>query len=163
MTGFVENLSFDEILNEFRDELSKLQFDEDFLRDFFLLFKSRKCSPQVKKWLLDLISENYENEIKLLDSQIQSYNFQDPKEFLENIPSPKQEEIVLPFDMQIDDDYVFEYKTGNVDAWFNIMNRTNKLVIEGLEAQIIHYAFDDPIANYMETIFSSSLDRKSVV
>jgi hypothetical protein len=35
---------------------------------------------------------------------------------LENIPSPKQEEIVLPIDLQIDDDYVFKYKAEVVDA-----------------------------------------------
>ena len=98
MTGFVENLSFDEILNEFMDELSKFQLDEDFLRVEFLIFKSRIFSPKVKICVFELVSEEHENGIKLLHSQIQSYNFLDPKEFLENLPSPKQEEIVLPFD-----------------------------------------------------------------
>jgi len=33
---------------------------------------------------------------------------------------------------------------------------TDQLVIEGVEANIIHYAFVDPIADYMEALFSSS-------
>ena len=76
---------------------------------------------------------------------------------MENLPSPKQEEIVLPFDLQIENNYDFKYKTKKIISWSNIQNTTEQLVIEGLEAQIIHYAFDDPIENYIETIFSSSL------
>ena len=64
----------EQTLASLKDEILDFQFEEDFLRVLFLLFKSRKCSPQVKKWLLDIIFENYENEIKLLHSQIQSYN-----------------------------------------------------------------------------------------
>ena len=75
-----------------------------------------------------------------MHSQIQSYNFRDPKEFLENIPSPKKEEIVLPFDLQIEDDYSFKENTEEIVSGFNIEDTTNQLVIEGLEAQIIHHA-----------------------
>ena len=157
MTVSLANLSSHEIFNEFRDGLLEFKLDEDFLRVVFLILKSRKSSPQLKICVLELISEKYENDIKLLHSQIQSYNFWDPKEFLENLPSPKQEEIVLPFDLQIEDDYSFKHKPKEIVSEFNIKNTTNQLVIKGLEAQIIHYAFDDPIANYMETIFSSSL------
>ena len=92
-----------------------------------------------------------------MHSQIQSYNFQDPKEFLENVPSQKQEEIVLPFNLHIEDDYAFKYKTGEIVSRFNIKDTTTQLVIEDLEALIIHHDFDDPIANYMEIIFSSIL------
>ena len=140
-----------------RDEMLELQLDEDFLRTFFLLLKSRKYSPKLKICVLDIISENYESEIKLLHSQIQSYNFRNPKEFFENLPSPKQEEIVLYFDMHIEDDYSFKHKTEEMVSRINIQNTTEQLVIEGLETQIIHYAFNDPIANYMENIFTSNL------
>ena len=75
---------------------------------------------ELKKWLLGIISENYENEIKLLRSQIQSYNFRNPKEFFENIPSPKQEEIVLSFDLHTEDDYSFKYKTEEIVSRINI-------------------------------------------
>jgi len=75
MIGFVANLSFHENLNEFRDGLSECQLDEDFLRAVFIIFKSRKFSPEVKMCVLELVVEKYENEIKLFHSQIQSYNF----------------------------------------------------------------------------------------
>ena len=76
---------------------------------------------------------------------------------MENLPSPKQKEIVLPFDLQIEDYYTFMYKSEEIVLGFNIKDTTNQLVIEDLEALIIHHDFDDPIANYMEIIFSSSL------
>lgn len=67
---------------------------------------------------------------------------------MENIPYPKQEEIVLPVDLQIEDDYVFEYNIEDVDARFNFEDATDQLGIEGLEANIIHHTFIDPIADY---------------
>ena len=70
MTGFVANLSSHEIFNEFRDGLLEFQLDEDFLRAVFLILKSRKCSPQLKICVLELVFEKYENDIKLLHSQI---------------------------------------------------------------------------------------------
>ena len=92
-----------------------------------------------------------------MHSQIQSYNFRNPKSFFENIPSPKQEESVIPFDLHIEDDYSSKHTTEEIVSWYNIHNSTELLVIEGLEVNIIHYAFNDPIANYMENIFSSNL------
>jgi len=91
-----------------------------------------------------------------LHSQIQSYNFQDPKEFFKNLPSPKQDETVVPFEWQIEDDYYFKYKNEEVVSGFNIEDTIDQLVIEGLEANIIHYAFVDPIIDYVEVLFSSS-------
>ena len=76
---------------------------------------------------------------------------------MENLPFPKQEEIILPFRLHIDDDYAFKYKTEEIVSGFNIKDTTNQIVIEDLEAQIMHHAFDDPIADYMEIIFRSSL------
>ena len=140
-----------------KDEILDFQFDEDFLKVIFLIFKSRKFSPQVKKWLLDIISENYETEIKLLHSQIQSYNFWNPKEFFENLPSPKKEEIVISFDLHIEDDYSSKHKTKEIVSWSNIHNSTEQLGIEGLELNNIHHAFIDPISDYMENIFSQNL------
>ena len=74
----------------------------------FLILKLRKFSPEAKKCFLEIVVERYETSIELLNSQIQSYNFWDPKEFLESIPSLKQEEILLPLDLHIEDDYAFE-------------------------------------------------------
>jgi hypothetical protein len=60
--------------------------------------KSRKFSPEIKICVLELVAEIFEKDIELLDLSIQSYSFQDPKQFFENLPSPKKEEMVLPFD-----------------------------------------------------------------
>jgi hypothetical protein len=76
---------------------------------------------------------------------------------LENIPSPKQEEIVLPVDLQIDGDYVFKYKAEVVDAWFDFADETDLLVIEDLGTNIMHHVLIDPIADYMEVYVRSSL------
>jgi len=72
--------------------------------------------PQIKMCFLDLIVEEHENEIEILHSQIQSYDFHDPKEFLQNLPSPSHEEIVLPFDFQIEDNHAFKEKTEELGA-----------------------------------------------
>jgi serine/threonine protein kinase len=103
---------------------------------------------------LEVVVEKFENYIELLDSQIQSYNFRDLKELLENLPSPKQEEILLPIDWQIDDDCVFQYKAEVVDAGFNFEDGTDLLVIEDLGTNIMHHALIDPIVDYMEVYFS---------
>jgi hypothetical protein len=75
------------------------------------LFEIEKISPEIKICVLELVAERFEKDIELLDLQIQSYSFQDPKQFFENLPSPKQEEIVLPFDFQIDESFVCKHKT----------------------------------------------------
>jgi len=78
---------------------------------------------------LNLVAKKYENEIKLLHSTIQSYNFRYPKEFLQNIPSPNQEEIVLPFGLHIEDDYAFESKTEEVVSGFSIEDTADQIDI----------------------------------
>jgi len=118
MTGFVENLSVDEILDEFREVLSKFQLDEEFLKVVFFVVKIRKYSHEIKMCFLNLVVEKYENEIKLFHSQIQSYDFHDPKEFLQNLPSPSHEKIVLPPDLQIEDNHAFKRKTEKLVAGF---------------------------------------------
>ena len=108
MTRFVENLLSSEVLNAFKNQLSEFQLDEDFLEVVFLILKSRKFSPEARTCFLEIVVEWYETGIELLNSQIQSYNFWDPKEFLENLPSPKQEEIVLPLDLHVEGDCAFK-------------------------------------------------------
>ena len=51
----MENISFDEILNEFRDELSKFQLDGDFLRVVFIIVKIIKYSHETKMCFLNLV------------------------------------------------------------------------------------------------------------
>jgi len=159
MTGYVANPISCEAIEEFRGKLVEFHIDEDFLTTVFRILESSKFSPKSKICFLELVVENFKNDIELLDSQIQSYNFLDLKEFLENLPSPKQEEIVLPVDLQIDDDYVFKYKAEVVDAWFNFEDGTDLLVIEDLGMHIMHHALIDPIADYMEVYVSLSFQR----
>jgi hypothetical protein len=156
MTGYVANPISCEAIKEFRGKLAEFHIDEDFLTTVFRILESSKFSPKSKICFLELVVEKFENDIELLDSQIQSYNFLDLKEFLENLPSPKQEEIVLPIDWQIDDDYVFQYKAEVVDAGFNFEDATDQLVIEDLGTNIMHHALIDPIADYMEVHVSLS-------
>lgn len=99
MIRFVENLSFDEALDEFREVLSSFQVDEDFLKLMLLAVKTAECPHKIKMCCLHLVVQKYENEIELLHSHIHSYVFRNPKEFLQNLPSPNHEEIVLPFDL----------------------------------------------------------------
>jgi hypothetical protein len=124
----------------------------------FHCLKLRKFSPKGKICFLELVVERFEKDIELLDSHIQSYNFQNPKQFLENLPSPNQEEIVLPFDLHIDEKCVFKYKTETVEleSRFNFEDTVDdeiihdQLVIEGLKDIVINHAFIYPITNYME-------------
>jgi len=91
-----------------------------------------------------------------LHSQIHSYNFRDPKEFLQNLPSLNHGKIVLPFDLQIEDDYAFKSNTEEVVAGFSIEDTTNKFDNEGPKETITLYAFVDPISDYMEVLLNSN-------
>jgi len=45
-----------------------------------------------------------------LDFQIEPYSFQDPKKFLENLPSREEKEIIFPFDFHTHESFIFEHK-----------------------------------------------------
>ena len=111
MTKFWEDLSFDEALDEFRERLSELELNEEFFRLVLL-----KTAGRTNKNFLELVVERYENEIELLESQIQSYSFCDPKEFFQNLPPPIHREIVLPPDLQTEYDLGFKAKTEGLVA-----------------------------------------------
>ena len=162
MNGYVKNPLSCEILKEFMDNLAEFPIDESFSTALFHCLKSSKFSPKGKICFLELVVQRFEKYIELFYSQIQSYNFQDPKQFLENISPPKQEEIVIPFDLQIDEDYAFKYKTKTVEleSGFNLEDTSDdeiihdQLVIKGLEDKVINHAFIDLVADYMEDFFS---------
>jgi hypothetical protein len=89
MNGYVTNPLSCEVLKEFIDNLAEFPIDEIFSTTLFHFLKSRKISPESKICFLKLVIERFEKDSELLDSQIQSYNFQDPKRLLEDISPPK--------------------------------------------------------------------------
>jgi hypothetical protein len=153
MTGFVEDLSFDKALDIFRESLSKFELDEEFFK--LMLLKTAGGSHNL---FFDLVVERYVNEIELLQSQIQSYHFRDPEAFFQNLPSPSHEEIVLPSDLQIEDNYVYVFKAKTEDLVAGLITKEANLSSdqEGPEEAIPHDVFIDPISDYMELLLNSS-------
>ena len=108
---------------------------------------------------LDLVVERYEAEIKILNSQERSYQFRDPRAFLESLPPPKNEEIPLLFEVQEEDDPVLKSHTEDVveDALIEAAQDADNLpVMEGLKEESVHHLFTDPVAEYMEALISSN-------
>jgi hypothetical protein len=160
MTGYVANPLSGEMLQTLRDELAEFQIDENFSTSVFLCLKSSRLTPEGKSCFLGLVAERLENEFELLDVQIESYDFQDPKQFLESLPPPKREEIVIPFDLQIEEGYGYEPDIVELESRFNLDEEIEKviqdqLVIESLKGISINYEFMDPVADYMKNISSS--------
>ena len=131
MEGYVADPAVCEVVEEIRHLLANLEFDENVYSVWLHLFKSLKV---FKIALCELIVERIEDEIQWLDEQIQSYDFQDPKKFLEILPPSKQKIIDLPTDIYID----------NVQL---------EVCIAEL-GQPTETGFRDPIAAYMEMFFS---------
>ena len=147
----MEDLSFGKALDVFRESLSKFELDEEFFK--LMLLKTAGGSHNL---FLDLVVERYENEIEFLQSQIQSYHFRDPEAFFQNLPSPSHEEIVLPSDLQIEDNYVSKAKTEDLVVGLITKEATVSSDQEGPEEAIPHDVFIDPIADYMELLLNSS-------
>ena len=79
-----------------RYEMSKMlsEFQTDDLPKVVLhISRTQNRNPEALKFFLELVVERYENEIEMLNSQEKSYQFRDPRAFLESLPPPKQEEI----------------------------------------------------------------------
>ena len=102
-----------------------------------------------------MVAERYEAEIEILNSQEKSYQFRDPRYFLESLPPPKKEEIPLLFDVQEEDDWAFNSHTE--DAVIQASKDAGSLpVIEGIKEESLHHVFIDPVAEYMEALIGSS-------
>jgi hypothetical protein len=149
-----------EMLQTLRDELEEFQIDENFSTSVFICLKSREVTPKGKICFLGLIDERLENGFELLDVQIESYDFQDPKSFLESLPPPKREEIVIPFELQIEEEYGYEPEIEELESRFNLDKENEKvihdqLVIERLRGISINYKFMDLVADYMKNISNS--------
>jgi hypothetical protein len=119
--------------------------------------KSSRFTSEGKSCFLGLVAERLENEFELLDVQFESYDLQDPKQFLESLPPPKREEIVIPFDLQIEEGYGCEPHFVELELRFNFDEEIRKviqdqLVIESLKGISINYEFMDHVADYMKNI-----------
>ena len=108
-------------------------------------------------YFVDLVVERYENEIEMLNSQEQSYQFRDPRAFLESLPPPKKEEIPLPFDVQKEGDRAFKSHIEDAveDAIIKVSQDADSLpVMAGLKEESLHHMFFDPVVEYMEALIS---------
>jgi hypothetical protein len=145
-----------EVIKYFRDELADLPIEEASLTALSRCWKSKIFPHEFKMCVFELLAEKLERDIELVKTQIQSFNFHSPKQFYENLTSPKPKDIMSSFDLLIDDDHVFKYKTEIGDAWFDLEDAADLLVIKDLGMNIMHHVFIDPIADYMEVYVSSS-------
>jgi len=102
MVGYVVDLALCEVVKEVRDQLVDFEIDETFFIAVFQCLKSSKFPPEAKIGFCELLVEIFDKDIQYLNDQIQSYEFRDPKMFLETLPPSKQETIELPVDICID-------------------------------------------------------------
>ena len=98
MVGYVANPALCEVLKEVRDQLVDIEIDEVFFIVVLQFLRSPKFPPKAKTGFFELDVE-FEKEIQYLNDQIQSYEFRDPKKFLETLPPSKQETIEVPVDI----------------------------------------------------------------
>jgi hypothetical protein len=138
MVGYVADPALCEALNGVREWLVDIEINEEFFSIFLQCLKSPEFHLEGKTRFGELVVERVENEIQYLDEQIQSYNFQDPKKFLEILPPSQQEVIDLPTDIYID----------NVQL---------EVCLAEL-GQPTESGFRDPIAAYMD-MFLSLMDK----
>jgi hypothetical protein len=160
MTGYEVNPISRAAIEKFRNELAEFHIDEDFLKIVFRILDLSKLSPKGKICFLELVIEKFEKDIEILNTQIQSYSFQHPKQFYENLTPPKPKDIVSSFDFLIDESFVCKHKAQieQLQSWSNIEDSNGKFIhVEMLkeypENQQIDHIFIDPVANYMELFF----------
>jgi len=99
MVGYVAN---PEGVKEVRNQLADEELDEDFFSALLQCLKSPKFPLDAKTSVCGLVVERIERELQCLDEQIQSYDFQDPKKFLEILPPSKQDIIEFPTHVYIE-------------------------------------------------------------
>ncbi len=139
-TGYVKNHLCGEILLTLRNELAEFQIEHNFSTSVFRCLKSSQLTPKGKNCFLGLVAERLENGIELLDVHIESYDFQDPKYFLETLPPPKGEKLRVPLDGWINGCFDLQQGCDNLQ----LRAYVNELV------QQIEFGFYDPITTYME-------------
>jgi len=138
MVGYVANSALCEALNEFRKWLVDIEINEEVFSFFLQCLKSPNYHPSV----CELLVERIEKEIQDLDEQIQSYDFQDPKKFLEILPPSQQAITDLPIEVYID--------SVQLEVCIAELGQPTESSVR------------DPIAAYMDTFFSL-IDRSGCI
>ena len=134
MVGYVVDPAVCEVLKEVRDQLVDIEIDEVFFIAILQFLRSPKFPLEAKTGFCELVVERFEKKIQYLNDQIQSYEFRDPRKFLETLPHSKQETIELPVDVCIDS---LQLEACIVEL-----------------GQQTESGFCDPITTYMEFFFS---------
>lgn len=134
MVGYVANPALCEAVNDVRNWLADFELNEEFFSALLQGLKSSKFPFEAKSGVCELVVERVEKEIQYLNEQIQSYDFRDPKKFLETLPPSKHEIIELLTDVCID--------SVQLEVCVAELGQTTES------------GFYDPIAMYMEMFFS---------
>ena len=120
-----------------------------------VVLRSSEYRPVLRKIFLELVVERYEVEIELFNSQEISYEFRDPRAFLESLPPPKREEIPLLFEIQEEEDPILKihFEDALENAEIEAAQDVDSLpVMAGQKQDSVHQVFVDPMAEYMEAL-----------
>jgi hypothetical protein len=90
MTGYVEDPLYIEIFREHFDMFDDYQVEYYFSNFLPQYLRSCKCFKE-RSCFLEAFVDKLEKYIEVLDTQIQSHNFNYQNQFLENLFPPKQE------------------------------------------------------------------------
>ena len=124
-----------------------------------VILLSSSFPPVLEKISLKLVVERYEAEIKFLNSQVKSYQFKDPRAFLEGLPPAIKEEIPLPFEVQKEGDQAFKSHSEDAveEAVIRAAQDADSLPnMEGQKKESVYNLFFDPVEEYKEDRISSN-------
>ena len=149
------------LIAEFRSGIASVlaEFEWEDLPKVVPIGSALNHLPALKKMFLDLVIDRYEAELELLNSQEISYEFRDPRAFVESLPPPKREEIPLLFEVEEEDDPVPQspFEDAVENAIIEAAQDVDSLPITaGQKGESIHQVFVDPVAEYMEALICSN-------
>jgi hypothetical protein len=119
-----------EAIKYFRDELANFPIEEVSLTTLSHCWKSKIFPHEFKMCVLELLAKKLERDIELLNTHMKSYSFQHPKQFYEQLTSPKPKDIVSSFDFLINESFVGKHKSDveQLQSWSDIEDTNRKLI-----------------------------------
>jgi hypothetical protein len=90
---------------EWNDTYTDEEVEENFPAFFSSYSKSCKCSSEAKILFLQEIAKDFQKDIEVLEIQIQSQNVQYQSQSFEILFQPRQEEVVLPSVVNIEESF----------------------------------------------------------